>query len=105
VYGDAQVYGNAQVCGDAQVYGNAQVYGDARITERNHIFTASGVGAENGTLTVYKTKDDTLEVTRGCFRGTIDEFLAASESKHDEQTHLEYRMLIEVAYSRITRKV
>jgi hypothetical protein len=36
-------------------------------------------------------------------RGTIDEFLAKSETEHDDQTHLEYRMLIEVAYMRITR--
>jgi hypothetical protein len=54
-------------------------------------------------LTVYNTKDNTLEVTRGCFKGTVDEFLTASESKHDDATHLEYRLLIEVAHSRITR--
>jgi hypothetical protein len=96
VYGDAVVSGNARVYGDAQVYGNAQVYGDGLI------FWASKVGSENGTLTVYNTKDNTMEVTRGCFRGTVDEFLTASESKHDQRTHLEYRLLIEVAHSRIT---
>ena len=89
--------GNAWVSGDAQVSGNAQVYGDALIVWFSH------VGSENGTLTVYNAKDNTIEVTRGCFKGTINEFLAASEKKHDEQTHLEYRLLIEVAYSRITR--
>jgi len=79
------------VCGDAWVYGSGL------------IFWASKVGSENGTLTVYNTKDNALEVTRGCFRGSVDEFLEASEKKHDDQTHLEYRLLIEVAYSRITR--
>lgn len=88
---------NLDQSGDAWVYGNAQVYGDGLI------FWASHVGSENGTLTVYNTKDNTLEVTRGCFRGSVDEFLTASEAKHDDQTHLEYRMLIEVAYMRITR--
>jgi len=97
VYGDAQVYGNAWVSGDAQVYGNAWVSGNALIVWFSH------VGSENGTLTVYNAKDNTIEVTRGCFKGTIDEFLAASEKNHDDQTHLEYRLLIEVAYSRITR--
>ena len=97
VYGDAQVYGNAQVYGDARVCGDAQVYGDGLIVWFSH------VGTENGTLTVYNTKDNSLEVIRGCFRGSIDEFLTASENKHDDQTQLEYRMLIDVAYMRITR--
>jgi hypothetical protein len=97
VSGNARVYGNAQVSGDAQVSGNAQVYGNGLI------FWASKVGRENGTLTVYNTKENELEVTRGCFKGSVDEFLKASEEKHDDQTHQEYRLLIEVAHSRITR--
>ena len=91
------IYGNAWVSGDARVYGNARVYGDGLI------FWASKVGTENGTLTVYNTRDNALEVTRGCFRGNVDKFLSASEIKHDDQTHLEYRLLIEIAHSRISR--
>ena len=102
VYGNARVSGDARVYGDAQVSGNAWVYGNARVSGDGLIFWASKVGSENGTLTVYNTKDNTLEVTRGCFKGTVDEFLAASEAKHDDRTHLEYRLLIEVAHSRIT---
>ena len=89
--------GDARVSGDARVYGDAQVYGNGLVIWFSH------VGSENGTLTVYNTKDNSLEVTRGCFRGSVDEFLTASENEHDDQTHLEYRMLIEVAYMRITR--
>jgi len=103
VYGAARVSGNAWVYGDARVSGNAQVYGDARVSGDGLIFWASKVGIENGTLTVYNTKDNELEVTRGCFKGSVDEFLSASEEKHDEQMHLEYRLLIEIAHSRITR--
>jgi len=103
VSGDALVSGNAQVYGNARVYGDAQVYGDALVSGDGLIVWFSHVGSENGTLTVYNTKDNSLEVTRGCFRGTVYEFLAASEKKHDDQTHLEYRLLIEVAHSRITR--
>ena len=77
--------------------GDAWVYGDGLI------FWASKVGSENGTLTVYNTKDNTLQVTRGCFVGGVDEFLEASERNHDDDTHLEYRLLIEIAHSRITR--
>jgi UDP-3-O-[3-hydroxymyristoyl] glucosamine N-acyltransferase len=103
VYGDARVSGNALVSGDARVYGDALVYGNARVYGNALIFWASKVGSENGTLTVYNTVGDGLEVTRGCFIGSVDEFLKASEAKHDEDTHIEYRLLIEVAHSRITR--
>ena len=124
VYGDAEVSGNARVYGDAEVSGNAQVYGDARvsgnarvygnawvsgnarvrsyavISECKMIFGASNVGSENGTLTVFNGKDG-LIVTRGCFTGTVDEFLAKSAEVHDDKTKNEYKLLIEVAKSRI----
>ena len=112
VYGDAQVSGNAQVYGDARVYGNAQVYGDARvygdasvrsyaiISDKKMIFWASNVGSENGTLTVFNGKGG-LIVTRGCFTGTVDEFLSKSAKVHDDKTKNEYKLLIEVAKSRI----
>ena len=112
VSGDAQVYGNAFVSGDAYVSGNARVYarayvydnayvsGDARLLSRNSIFTASYVGTENGILTVTSGVSG-LVVTRGCFTGSVDEFLERSREFHDDKTHNEYRMLIEVAKSRI----
>ena len=106
VYGDARVYGNAEVYGDARVYGDAEVYGDARVRsyaviyERKMIFWASNVGSENGTLTVFNGKDG-LIVTRGCFTGAVDEFLAKSAEVHDDKTKNEYKLLIEVAKSRI----
>ena len=107
IYGYAYVYGNARVCGDAQVSGNARVSdaalvaGDALVCGNGLIFWASKVGTQNGTLTVYNTKDNGLFVTRGCFLGTPAEFLARSAKQHDERTHREYSLLIEVATSRI----
>ena len=100
VYDSAWVYGNAHVYGDAWVSGNARVYGNALVYGRNSIFWASEVGTENGTLTVSSGKDG-LVVTRGCFTGTKEEFLAKSAKVHDEKTQREYRLLIEVAESRI----
>ncbi|MWQ00755.1 polymer-forming cytoskeletal protein [Glaesserella parasuis] len=112
VYGNALVYGNACVYDNAWVYDNARVYGNARvfgnawvrsfavICERKMIFWASNVGSENGTLTVSNGKFG-LIVTRGCFTGTVDEFLSKSKKVHDEKTHHEYKLLIEVAQSRI----
>ena len=103
---DQSLSGNAWVYGDAGVYGDAVVYGDARvrsyavISERKMIFGATNVGSENGTLTVFNGKDG-LIVTRGCFTGTVDEFLAKSAEVHDDKTKNEYKLLIEVAKSRI----
>ncbi|MCT8551700.1 polymer-forming cytoskeletal protein [Glaesserella parasuis] len=100
VYGDAWVFGNAMVYGNARVFGNAWVRSFAVISERKMIFWASNVGSENGTLTVFNGKFG-LIVTRGCFTGTVDEFLSKSKEVHDDKTHHEYKLLIEVAQSRI----
>ena len=106
VSGNALVYGDAWVSGDAWVYGNARVSGNALvrshavISEHKMIFGASNVGSENGTLTVFNGRDG-LIVTRGCFTGTVDEFLAKSAEVHDDKTKNEYKLLIEVAKSRI----
>ena len=108
VYGNAWVYGSAQVSGSAQVYGNAWVYGSAQVSGSALVYGKglicwfSNVGSEDGTLTIYNTKDNCIEVTRGCFQGTPEEFLAASAEKHDERIQHEYRLLIEVGISRVT---
>ena len=95
VSGDARVHGNAWVSGDARVYGDAEVYGD------DDLVWFSNVGTEQGTLTVYKSKDGSLLAARGCFSGTVDEFLAKSAEVHNERIQREYRLLIEVAKSRL----
>ena len=100
LYGDAWVYGDAQVYGDARVCGDARVRSYAVISERKMIFLATNVGSENGTLTVFNGENG-LIVTRGCFVGTVDEFLAKSAEVHDDKTKNEYKLLIEVAKSRI----
>ncbi|WP_017806445.1 hypothetical protein [Avibacterium paragallinarum] len=99
--GNAWVYGNAVVYGNAEVYGNAKVYGDAVVCERSDIVWFSNVGTEYGTLTVFKTKQGVLWATRGCFSGSVEEFLKKSAEVHDEKTKREYQLLIEVAKSRL----
>lgn len=92
--------GNAWIYDDAQVYGNAQVSGNARVYGNNAVVWFSNVGTENGTLTVYCGKDG-LIATRGCFTGSVEEFLTKSAEVHDEKTKREYELLIEVARSRL----
>jgi len=80
---------------NAWVSGNAEVYGDADLV------WFSKVGTEQGTLTVYKSKDGSLLANRGYFSGTVDEFLAKSAKVHNDRIKREYRLLIEVAKSRL----
>ena len=101
VSGNAWVSGNALVYGNAKVYGDAWVSGDALVYGDSSLFWASKVGTENGTLTVFNSQDGTLTVTRGCFIGSVDDFLDKSKRVHDEKTHREYCLLVEVAKSRI----
>lgn len=100
VSGDAQVYGGALVYGDALVYGNALVSDNALVSNRHSVVWFSNVGTENGTLTVYCGKNG-LIATRGCFIGSVEEFLAKPAKVHGEKTKREYELLIEVARSRL----
>ena len=94
VSGDAQVYGNAWVSGDARVSGNAQVYGNAWVSgdaqvygnarvENNHMHCGFDCfGSCNRHTHAYKTKGNKVEITCGCFRGSLEEF-----EKKVEETH------------------
>lgn len=82
VYGDAQVSGDAWVSGDAQVYGKAWVSGDAQV-ENNHMHCGFDCfGSCNRHTHAYKTKGNKVEITCGCFRGSLEEF-----EKKVEETH------------------
>ena len=74
VYGDAQVYGDARVYGNAQVYGNARVSGDARVSNNNEHCGFDCFGSVNRHTHAYKTQSGKVEITCGCFRGSIEEF-------------------------------
>ena len=94
VYGNAQVYGNARVYGDAWVfgnawvYGNAQVYGDARVYGNACLKSNADhcgfdcFGSSNRHTHAYLTGDNTVEITCGCFRGSIEEFEKKVKNTH-----------------------
>jgi hypothetical protein len=66
------------------------------VETKSHVWWSSIVGSECGTLTAYTTKTGEIEVTRGCFRGTIDEFETAVKSRHGESRYAEeYLVLIQ----------
>ena len=104
VDGNACVVGNARVSGKACIDGNAHVCGRAHIKSKQDIFVADSIGSRNDTTTFYKTADDGIGVTCGCFTGTIDEFAAAVEETHgDNKYGREYRAAIELAKLHILR--
>jgi len=82
VSGNARVSGNAWVSGNARVSGDAQVYGNARV-ENNHMHCGFDCfGSCNRHTHAYKTKGNKVEITCGCFRGSLEEF-----EKKVEETH------------------
>ena len=95
VCGNAWVYGNAQVCGNARVYGNAQVYGDADIENDNNHCGFDCFGSCNRHTHAYLTKDNKVEITCGCFRGSIEEFEKKVEKTHSGKIYeKQYKAII-----------
>ena len=97
VYDNAWVSGNAQVYGDARVRGDAWVSGDAQITCATDLICISGIGSVGRSTTVYRTKDDGIEVKCGCFTGNLDEFVVETRKTHGESKYArEYLMFAEL---------
>lgn len=109
VSGDAQVSGNAQVCGDARVFGNAQVYGDARVYGDAQVCGDARIdcikahcgfdvfGSYGRHTHAYITAENKIEITCGCFRGSIEKFEAKVRHTHgDSQYAREYLAIAHV---------
>ena len=94
--------GNAWVYGDAWVFDNARVDGDARVYKCGAIFWISNVGSRDDTATFFACRDKKIKVIVGCFFGDLDEFAAAVQKTHGDNTHAKvYRLAIEMAKERI----
>ena len=97
VSGDARVYGDAWVYGDAQVYGNARVSGDADLNSNNKHCGFDCFGSANRHTHAYLTKENKVEVTCGCFRGSIEEFEKQVEKTHKGTDYeKQYKAIINV---------
>lgn len=102
VFGDAVVYGDAKVSGNARVSGDARVCGDARVSSRKHFIVIESIGSEDGTLTAFTQKDNSIGINRGCFSGTIDEFEKRVKETHGNNTHAQiYLALIPIIKMRL----
>jgi len=82
--------------GNAWVFGDAWVAGNASVSTSKQISWFSHVGSEDGTLTAYINKNAEIEITRGCFKGNIDEFETAVNKTHGNNKYAkEYLILIQ----------
>ena len=94
---DAWVSGDAWVYGDAQVSGNAQVYGDAEIDNNNKHCGFDCFGSANRHTHAYLTKENKVEITCGCFHGSIEEFEKRVEETHSGTIYeKQYKAIIDV---------
>ena len=98
VWGDSKVFGNAEVWGDSKVFGNSKVCGYAEIKSKNDIITISNIGSRNSTTTFFRSKDNHIYVSCGCFYGNIKEFEEKVKNTHKGNKHEEiYLKVIELA--------
>ena len=97
VYGNAWVYGNAEVSGNAQVSGDAEVSGNAEIDNNNKHCGFDCFGSANRHTHAYLTKENKVEITCGCFRGSIEEFEKRVEETHSGTIYeKQYKAIINV---------
>ena len=76
---------SAWVCGDAEVCGDARVC------------CFQSFGSAGRTTTAFRTKDGGVQVSCGCFLGTVSEFAEKVKATHgDSQLGKEYKAIIEV---------
>lgn len=94
------IEGNAQVANVA-LSGNLYVSGEADIQLARDVVFYSRVGSECGVLTAYRTRDNSVGVTRGCFTGSLGEFETAVAKTHGKvgtfranEYALEYEALV-----------
>ena len=88
---DAWVSSNARVSGDARVSGNAE------IDNNNKHCGFDCFGSANRHTHAYLTKENKVEITCGCFRGSIEEFEKRVEETHSGTIYeKQYKAIIDV---------
>ena len=115
IYGNAQVSGNAHICSNSLVYGNAIIDGNVIISSDACICgnalihgdkdytTIKGFGEFFRNTTFFKTKDG-VEVSCGCFHGTIDKFRKQVEDTREGEITKEYLMIADLMEQHFTEE-
>ena len=84
--------------GDAWVSGNAKVYGDAKVSGNADYLVIGPIGSRNDITTFFKTANNDIKVSCGCFTGNIEEFLEKVNETHGNNNYAkEYKTAVEIA--------
>lgn len=109
VEGASSVKGKATITGlayvmDVRLSGNTTLKGNACVLDEDDYLTIQPIGSENGALTAFRTICGNVEVVRGCFIGTLDEFKEAVKKKHaGTKYEKEYELVIELIENRLLK--
>ena len=100
---NAKVFGTSDLRYDPSLHINieAQVGNNAYIYDKSCIFFVKYIGAQNDKLVVYRCVDGRLGCDCEDFCGDVEEFLQKYASKLPTKIYQEYKLLIDVAKSRI----
>lgn len=103
VKGNATITGYAYVM-DVRLSGNTTLKGNACVLDEDDYLTIQPIGSENGTLTAFRTICGNVEVVRGCFLGTLDDFKEAVKKKHTGTKYeKEYELVIKLIENRLLK--
>jgi len=73
------------------------VYGDARMENNDDHCGFDCFGSSNRHTHAYRTKENTIEITCGCFRGSIEEFEKQVKETHGDNKYAkQYEAIINV---------
>jgi hypothetical protein len=79
------------------VSGYARVFGDARVFGNTDWCLFTGFGSCFRTTTVYRTKEKSIEIVCGCFKGTLIQFISKVKDTHGETDNAkQYLAIVEV---------
>lgn len=121
VYGKARVSHTSQIIENAQIFGetvihsltwaceNTKIFGNVKI-EVNSVFCDNAFirslddfcifnnfGSENKSIIFFKTENDGIFVKRGCFKGTLEDFVKQVKETHEDNKFAkEYLAMVEL---------
>lgn len=106
ISGNAYIAGNAHVCGYAEVSGCADFTNSALIRENSDYLVIGPAISSGRFTTAYRTADGSVEVSTGCFNGSISKFIEAINETHanDECCKRQYMSFVRMIESAFVRR-
>ena len=74
VFENAKIYGEAKISDNAEIWGETQICGNAKISSPNNLLNITPVGKYKVSLTLFKTKNNSIEISYNWKLYTLEEF-------------------------------